>query len=65
MTDARAKEPKIEQPDKDTTITRKCLRCSTEFQSEWSGERVCRRCKGSNAWRSGTPAASYTTGRRK
>jgi hypothetical protein len=22
-----------------------CLVCKTQFQSEWSGERICRRCK--------------------
>jgi hypothetical protein len=34
---------------------RKCLRCQEEFRSEWAGERICGRCKGSNAWRSNVP----------
>ena len=33
--------------------TRPCLVCKTPFQSEWSGERVCRRCKSGKIWRSG------------
>lgn len=33
--------------------TRPCLVCKTPFPSEWSGERVCRRCKSGKAWRSG------------
>jgi hypothetical protein len=32
---------------------RTCLMCRTDFESEWSGERICRRCKASAAWRSG------------
>jgi hypothetical protein len=34
--------------------TRPCLVCKTPFQSEWSGERICRRCKSAKGWRSGT-----------
>jgi hypothetical protein len=33
--------------------TRKCLVCQTPFPSAWAGERVCRRCKATSAWRSG------------
>jgi hypothetical protein len=32
---------------------RKCLVCRSPFPSAWAGERVCRRCKTSSAWRSG------------
>ncbi|MCG8563447.1 MAG: hypothetical protein MI824_26950 [Hyphomicrobiales bacterium] len=32
--------------------TRKCLMCGKPFPSEWAGERVCRKCKSSAAWRS-------------
>ena len=39
----RAEEPKV----------RKCLVCRTAFQSAWAGERVCRRCKATSAWRGG------------
>ncbi len=31
--------------------TRHCLRCSEQFESRWSGERICPRCKGSPGWR--------------
>ena len=32
---------------------RQCLICSELFLSEWSGERICKRCKSSSTWRSG------------
>ena len=51
--------PEIEQPDSlddgsswDRPKIRKCLRCSAEFESAWSGERICKRCKSSNSWKS-------------
>ena len=33
--------------------TRVCLGCQERFLSEWVGDRVCKRCKGTAAWRSG------------
>jgi|GEM_PF-3386697 hypothetical protein len=33
---------------------RNCLMCQDPFMSEWSGERVCRKCKSKSEWRSGT-----------
>lgn len=36
-----------------TQKVRKCLLCSTEFESEWAGERVCKKCKATAAWRQG------------
>lgn len=33
---------------------RMCLSCCIMFDSAWSGERVCPRCKGTSAWRSGS-----------
>src|SRR5690349_4198584 len=33
--------------------SRACLRCKTDFDSAWAGERICLRCKGSSAWRNG------------
>ena len=33
--------------------TRKCLFCSQDFPSEWAGERVCKKCKATAAWRQG------------
>ncbi len=32
---------------------RACLKCGERFESEWAGDRVCGRCKGTMAWRSG------------
>jgi hypothetical protein len=32
---------------------RKCLICRSPFPSAWAGERICRRCKNTSAWRSG------------
>ena len=32
---------------------RKCLICRSPFPSAWAGERICRRCKDTAAWRSG------------
>jgi hypothetical protein len=34
--------------------TRTCLGCGRPFASAHIGHRVCRRCKGLDAWRSGT-----------
>ena len=36
------------------TKTRLCLVCRKPFESEWSGERVCKHCKSLNSWREGT-----------
>lgn len=32
---------------------RRCLMCGQPFLSEWAGERICRNCKGTAAWRTG------------
>lgn len=36
--------------------TRLCLRCKAPFQSQWSGERICRRCKSAKIWRTSNVA---------
>ena len=36
---------------------RRCLMCRNPFESEWVGERVCRRCKDTSAWREGDATA--------
>jgi hypothetical protein len=33
--------------------TRRCLICKTPFPSAWAGERICRRCKATEKWRTG------------
>jgi hypothetical protein len=42
-----------EEQEKSTRKVRKCLLCSTDFESEWAGERVCKKCKATAAWRQG------------
>ncbi|MEQ9037236.1 MAG: hypothetical protein RIE24_02665 [Silicimonas sp.] len=41
----------------DVPRERQCLRCDTLFWSEGFGERICRRCKGLNAWRNAVPVS--------
>ena len=31
----------------------KCLMCGKKFESAWAGERICSKCKSTNAWRNG------------
>ena len=55
-------------PDQTRRITdvpraRLCLRCGSSFESEWSGERICRRCKNSTSWRNGLPVGVRSVGR--
>jgi hypothetical protein len=42
-------------------LDRHCLSCAVLFDSAWAGERICRRCKATVAWRNG--AAPSTIGR--
>lgn len=49
-------------PGQDAPKTRRCLRCETTFPSEWAGERICPRCKSSNAWRTGAPLGARPPG---
>ena len=32
---------------------RRCLMCKDTFHSEWSGDRICKRCRQTAAWRQG------------
>src|SRR3546814_10092461 len=34
---------------KDDPKVRQCLRCQSDFTSQWAGERICARCKGNSA----------------
>jgi uncharacterized paraquat-inducible protein A len=50
-------DPDHRKPERDIAYEpklRHCLMCSTHFTSEWPGERVCKRCKSTAAWRQGT-----------
>jgi ribosomal protein L40E len=58
MTNFPAIDRPWDQPPPDVPKLRHCLRCNATFPSQWSGERVCSRCKSSNAWRSGAPLTS-------
>jgi hypothetical protein len=49
----------------DVPRVRLCLRCRTSFESEWSGERICRRCKSTTSWRNGLPHGGTPKGRRR
>lgn len=46
----------------DAPKVRQCLRCQSDFESSWAGERICTRCKNSNAWRSNVPLQPRPTG---
>ena len=37
---------------------RKCLMCSRDFRSEWAGNRVCKKCRTSSAWKEGNMTSS-------
>ncbi len=65
MTNAAAIDAPRGQPDRDIRKIRQCLRCKASFPSGWSGERICSRCKSSNAWRNGAPPRSYSSGNRR
>ncbi len=49
----------------DVPRARLCLRCRTSFESEWSGDRICRRCKSTTSWRNGLPHSGKPEGRRR
>jgi hypothetical protein len=53
MTQAEAIKNLMGDTAWDVPKLRRCLRCDAEFHSEWSGERICRHCKGTSAWRNG------------
>jgi len=58
MTNSPVRITPNDQPPSNIPKVRQCLRCRTTFPSEWSGERICSRCKHSNAWRTGASFAS-------
>ena len=49
------KKPTSDRPEQ--RKKRKCLMCSTSFESTHFGERICPACKGTAAWREGGFAA--------
>lgn len=61
MTSGSSQSDLLDEPVSAPPRTRTCLRCRTDFQSEWAGERICRRCKGTSAWREGNPATTHSS----
>ncbi|WP_143516914.1 hypothetical protein [Pseudooceanicola antarcticus] len=61
---ARAGDLQTKRATGDVPQQRQCLRCEASFWSEGFGERICRRCKGSNSWRNAVPAGPSSTRRR-
>lgn len=49
----------------DEPKTRQCLKCADSFQSQWAGERICPRCKSTNAWRNSAPVRSHPSALRR
>lgn len=49
----------------DVAKNRLCSRCRVAFESSWSGERICRHCKDSIAWRKDEPFRRHQFGGRK
>jgi len=66
MTERRTSVEPGDHPASDLAKVRQCLRCQAEFSSNWSGERICGRCKSSKAWRTGGYAQPQSSaGRRR
>jgi protein-arginine kinase activator protein McsA len=65
MSDSRNIEAPDDQLNRDDPKVRLCLRCQTTFKSQWAGERICARCKGSTTWRSGIPVRAASAGNRR
>jgi hypothetical protein len=42
-----------DEDQQDQVKYRPCLMCSDEFESAWSGERICKRCKSQAQWQTG------------
>jgi hypothetical protein len=52
-TDSRDEDSGVDTGPKMEAKVRKCLMCREPFPSEWAGERICRKCKSTAAWRNG------------
>jgi phage FluMu protein Com len=59
MTDLPAIDLPGDLAPADIPKVRQCLKCDAKFSSQWSGERICPRCKSTNAWRNGAPMRSH------
>ncbi len=63
MTESQATNALGDLCERSEVKTRECLRCSAAFESEWSGERICTRCKSTTAWRNGAPLIARPSGK--
>lgn len=63
MSEYRTTDQHLDEQTPVKPKVRECLRCQTKFESQWAGERICGRCKGSTAWRTGAPIHSPPTKR--
>ena len=50
---AEVREERDEEARRGEEKVRNCLICKSPFPSAWAGERICRRCKSTSAWRGG------------
>jgi hypothetical protein len=64
MTSVSSQNDQLEEPVAAPPRTRACLRCRSDFESEWAGERICKRCKGTAAWREGVPTTAHSSSSR-
>lgn len=46
-------KPEPSKATKNTSKPRTCMMCKTAFDSYWAGERICKRCRSSAAWKEG------------
>jgi hypothetical protein len=53
MTPDKKTELKTDNGIDPVQIERLCLKCGTKFPSQWSGERICPKCKTTSSWRQG------------
>jgi len=51
MKQATVSKPRPSEPQEPKS--RRCLMCRDRFESAWPGERICKRCKSTAAWREG------------
>jgi hypothetical protein len=65
MSISRPKAAPSDYSPSDLPKIRQCLRCEAAFPSEWSGERICARCKRSAAWCTGVLLRPGLSGARR
>lgn len=56
MTRRKYQKP-IDQPRK--SVRRRCLMCHQTFQSDGAHNRICKKCKSTQAWRDGASISEF------